>query len=59
MKCARIRSLSPYGNDPTWQLISVIVKSGGDLRQEVLALQLIKEMQRIWEEENVPVWVHQ
>ncbi|KAJ3072875.1 Phosphatidylinositol 4-kinase pik1alpha (PI4-kinase)(PtdIns-4-kinase) [Podochytrium sp. JEL0797] len=57
-KCARIRAASPYGKNPTWKMMSVIVKSGSDLRQEVLALQLIKEMQRIWKEENVPVWVH-
>ncbi|KAJ3084316.1 Phosphatidylinositol 4-kinase pik1alpha (PI4-kinase)(PtdIns-4-kinase) [Rhizoclosmatium sp. JEL0117] len=57
-KCARIRASSPYGKNPSWKLMSVIVKSGSDLRQEVLALQLIKEMQRIWKEENVPVWVH-
>ncbi|KAJ3413057.1 Phosphatidylinositol 4-kinase pik1alpha (PI4-kinase)(PtdIns-4-kinase) [Chytridiales sp. JEL 0842] len=55
-KCARIRASSPYGSDPSWKLLSVIVKTGGDLRQEVLALQLIKEMQRIWREEKVPIW---
>ncbi len=57
-KCNRIRATSPYGSDPSWKLLSVIVKTGGDLRQEVLALQLIKEMQRIWKEERVPVWAH-
>ncbi|KAJ3242783.1 Phosphatidylinositol 4-kinase pik1alpha (PI4-kinase)(PtdIns-4-kinase) [Chytriomyces hyalinus] len=57
-KCARIRAGSPYGRNPTWRMVSVIVKSGSDLRQEVLALQLIKEMDRIWKEEKVPVWVH-
>ncbi|KAI9331670.1 kinase-like domain-containing protein [Zopfochytrium polystomum] len=56
-KCARIQRASPYGHHPSWKLISVIVKSGSDLRQEVLALQVIKEMQRIWKDENVPVWV--
>ncbi|KAJ3031611.1 UNVERIFIED_CONTAM: Phosphatidylinositol 4-kinase pik1alpha (PI4-kinase)(PtdIns-4-kinase) [Siphonaria sp. JEL0065] len=57
-KCARIRAASPFGKNPSWKMMSVIVKSGSDLRQEVLALQLIKEMKRIWKEENVPVWVH-
>ncbi|KAI8619909.1 hypothetical protein BC830DRAFT_1078219 [Chytriomyces sp. MP71] len=57
-KCARIRAGSPFGHNPTWRMVSVIVKSGSDLRQEVLALQLIKEMERIWKEEKVPVWVH-
>ncbi|KAJ3030486.1 Phosphatidylinositol 4-kinase pik1alpha (PI4-kinase)(PtdIns-4-kinase), partial [Rhizophlyctis rosea] len=56
-KKRRIRSQSPFGNHPSWDLISVIVKSGADLRQEQLALQLIGEMQRIWAEDGVPVWV--
>jgi hypothetical protein len=57
-KEARIRRQSPYGHYPTWQLISVIVKSGGDLRQEVLAIQLIREIQTIWNNDNVAAWVH-
>ncbi|KAJ3208695.1 Phosphatidylinositol 4-kinase pik1alpha (PI4-kinase)(PtdIns-4-kinase) [Dinochytrium kinnereticum] len=57
-KASRIAESSPYSRCPTWKLISVIVKSGADLRQEVLALQLIREMQRIWEQEKVAVWVH-
>ena len=58
VKRQRIRAASPYGKDPTWQLYSCIVKSGADLRQEQLALQLISEMQRIWAESDVPVWVY-
>ncbi|CAG8587488.1 4637_t:CDS:2, partial [Paraglomus occultum] len=53
----RIRKSSPYGHHPNWRLLSLIVKTGADLRQEQLACQLIKEMQRIWREENVNVWV--
>ncbi|KAI9100667.1 kinase-like domain-containing protein [Phlyctochytrium arcticum] len=56
-KVERIRRASPYGSDPRWRLLSMIVKSGADLRQEQLALQLIKEIQRIWREADVPVWV--
>lgn len=40
-----------------WDCVSVIVKTGGDLRQEQLAVQLIQEFQRIWEEENCSCWV--
>lgn len=40
-----------------WDCVSVIVKTGGDLRQEQLAVQLIQEFQRIWTEENCPCWV--
>ncbi|KAI8812580.1 kinase-like domain-containing protein [Cladochytrium replicatum] len=57
-KQSRIRESSPFGLIPTWRLHSVIVKSGADLRQEQLALQLIGEMNRIWKEAGVPVWVH-
>jgi phosphatidylinositol 4-kinase len=57
-KKERIRSLSPYGRHPNWKLISVIVKTGADLRQEQIALQLIAEMHSIWLEEKVPTKVY-
>ncbi|KAG7092493.1 hypothetical protein E1B28_008844 [Marasmius oreades] len=56
-KKSRIRHGSPYGHLANWDCVSVIVKTGGDLRQEQLAVQLILEFQRIWEEENCPCWV--
>ncbi|KAI8983002.1 kinase-like domain-containing protein [Pilobolus umbonatus] len=56
-KKARIRAASPYGHLPNWRLISVIVKTGADLRQEQFAIQLIREMQRIWQDTGVDVWV--
>ncbi|KAJ8331741.1 hypothetical protein BDV3_000949 [Batrachochytrium dendrobatidis] len=58
IKKERIRLASPFGRHPNWDLISVIVKSGADLRQEKLALQLISEMQHIWSENHVSVWVY-
>ena len=57
-KIDRIKASSPYGTLPGWRCLSCIVKTGADLRQEQLALQLIKEMKAIWAQENVPVWVH-
>ncbi|KAF5391320.1 hypothetical protein D9757_001874 [Collybiopsis confluens] len=54
---SRIRHGSPYGHLANWDCVSVIVKTGGDLRQEQLAVQLIHEFQRIWEEENCQCWV--
>ncbi|KAI7885089.1 hypothetical protein K492DRAFT_234424 [Lichtheimia hyalospora FSU 10163] len=57
VKKARIRASSPYGHLPNWRLLSVIVKHGSDLRQEQFAIQLIREMQRIWEDTGVDVWV--
>jgi hypothetical protein len=55
-KRERIRRSSPYGQMKNWDLISVIVKTGADLRQEAFACQLIQVCTRIWEEANVPVW---
>ncbi|KAF9464718.1 kinase-like protein [Collybia nuda] len=56
-KKSRIRHSSPYGHLANWDCVSVIVKTGGDLRQEQLAVQLIREFQRIWEEERSMCWV--
>jgi len=47
-KKARIRASSPYGHLPEWDVFSMIVKTGADLRQEQLAVQLIHEFGRIW-----------
>ncbi|KZT67724.1 hypothetical protein DAEQUDRAFT_672795 [Daedalea quercina L-15889] len=56
-KKSRIRQASPYGHLANWDCVSVIVKTGGDLRQEQLAVQLIQEFEHIWKEESCPCWV--
>ncbi|KAG9470988.1 phosphatidylinositol 4-kinase beta isoform X1 [Eleutherodactylus coqui] len=56
-KVRRIREGSPYGHFPNWRLLSVIVKCGDDLRQELLAYQVLKQLQSIWETERVPLWI--
>ncbi|XP_068180713.1 phosphatidylinositol 4-kinase beta isoform X2 [Antennarius striatus] len=56
-KVRRIREASPYGHLPTWRLLSVIVKCGDDLRQELLAFQVLQQLQSIWEQERVPLWI--
>jgi len=56
-KKARIRVASPYGHLLNWDVVSVIVKTGADLRQEQLALQLIAELEVIWKEEKCQCWV--
>ncbi|KAK6543908.1 Phosphatidylinositol 4-kinase pik1alpha (PI4-kinase)(PtdIns-4-kinase) [Orbilia ellipsospora] len=56
-KRERIRKSSPYGLYKNWDLLSVIVKTGGDLRQEMFACQLIQFCGRVWENANVDVWV--
>lgn len=56
-KKERIRRSSPYGWMNNWDLISVIVKTGADLRQEAFACQLIQVCCKIWHDAEVPVWV--
>lgn len=53
----RIRKASPFGHLPNWDMFSVIVKTGDDLRQEAFACQLIQAMQMCWEKANTGVWV--
>ncbi|XP_064416692.1 phosphatidylinositol 4-kinase beta isoform X3 [Latimeria chalumnae] len=56
-KVRRMREGSPYGHLPNWRLLSVIVKCGDDLRQELLAYQVLQQLQSIWEQERVPLWI--
>ncbi|KAK9478001.1 kinase-like domain-containing protein [Lipomyces japonicus] len=56
-KRERIRKNSPFGHLPNWDLVSVIAKTGSDLRQEAFACQIILAMKRIWEEADLNVWV--
>jgi phosphatidylinositol 4-kinase len=56
-KKERIRRSSPYGWVKNWDLVSVIVKTGADLRQEAFACQLIGVCSKIWTESEVDVWV--
>ncbi|PWY99187.1 hypothetical protein BCV70DRAFT_201393 [Testicularia cyperi] len=56
-KKQRIRASSPYGHLANWDVFSVIVKTGADLRQEQLAVQLINEFKRIWAETGSECWV--
>jgi phosphatidylinositol 4-kinase len=57
VKKERIRKTSPYGWIKHWDLISVIVKTGDDLRQEAFACQLITICAKIFAEHRVDVWV--
>jgi len=56
-KKERIRKTSPYGWMKNWDVLSVIVKTGADLRQEAFACQLIQVCDKIWKDAKVPVWV--
>ncbi|KAI5459933.1 kinase-like domain-containing protein [Mariannaea sp. PMI_226] len=56
-KKERIRKSSPYGWMKNWDLVSVIVKTGADLRQEAFACQLIDVCHKIWVDAKTDVWV--
>lgn len=55
-KKSRIRASSPWGHLANWDVISVIVKTGADLRQEQLATQLIERFTKIWKDEGCECW---
>ena len=44
-KVRRIRDSSPYGHLTNWKLLSAIIKCGDDLRQELLAYQVLSALQ--------------
>ncbi|MDA8532028.1 hypothetical protein N9K45_00215 [bacterium] len=53
----RLRTSSPFGHLPTWGIGSLIVKSGDDIRQEQLAMQLISEFEQIFSAANLSLWL--
>jgi phosphatidylinositol 4-kinase B len=53
----RIRRSSPVGNQKGWDLLSMIIKAGDDLRQEQLATQLIKICHDIFTSAKLPLWL--
>eukprot|EP01054_Gregarina_sp_Poly1_P000219 Gregarina_sp_Poly_1__218@NODE_1050_length_5233_cov_176_655052_g730_i0_p1_GENE_NODE_1050_length_5233_cov_176_655052_g730_i0NODE_1050_length_5233_cov_176_655052_g730_i0_p1_ORF_typecomplete_len1227_score214_89PI3_PI4_kinase/PF00454_27/1_4e41PI3Ka/PF00613_20/5_5e10PI3Ka/PF00613_20/2_1e03Ribosom_S30AE_C/PF16321_5/26Ribosom_S30AE_C/PF16321_5/48TF_Zn_Ribbon/PF08271_12/43TF_Zn_Ribbon/PF08271_12/14_NODE_1050_length_5233_cov_176_655052_g730_i0593739 len=53
----RIRQKSPYGNLKSWKLGAVIVKGGDDLRQELLASQLVLQFKAIFDEAKLPLYL--
>lgn len=55
----RIREASPFGRHPTWELNGVVVKGGDDLRQELLASQVIKQFSTIFREAGLPLWLYE
>ncbi|KAK4764162.1 hypothetical protein SAY87_013600 [Trapa incisa] len=53
----RIRKSSEFGKLSSWDLRSVIVKSGDDCRQDHLAVQLISHFYDIFQEAGLPLWL--
>ena len=56
-KEASVRRRSPHGHRQGWNLCRVVVKSGDDCRQELMAIQLIKTFQEIFLDARLPLWV--
>lgn len=53
----RIRKESPFGNYKSWNLRGVIVKGHDDLRQEHLAMQLIRKFKSIFKAANLSLFL--
>jgi phosphatidylinositol 4-kinase B len=53
----RVRRASSHGRRPGWDLRCVIVKSGDDCRQELLAMQVIRAFHDIFSEAALPLWL--
>lgn len=51
---ARLKRASPFGSLPKWSVRQVIVKAGDDCRQELLAVQLLRELHDIWVSAETP-----
>lgn len=52
----RIKKQSPFKHLTTWKIVSFIVKSNDDVRQEQFAMQLISQMGQIWNSAGLPLW---
>lgn len=56
-KIKQIREQSPFGHLANWSLVSMIVKTGDDLRQEMMCYQLLQTFKNIWELEKIPLYI--
>eukprot|EP01113_Clastostelium_recurvatum_P020977 TRINITY_DN2484_c0_g1_i1.p1 TRINITY_DN2484_c0_g1~~TRINITY_DN2484_c0_g1_i1.p1 ORF type:complete len:938 (+),score=182.94 TRINITY_DN2484_c0_g1_i1:1739-4552(+) len=53
----RIRATSKHAHAPNWRLVSVIVKTDDDLRQEQLAMQIITQFHLIFLKGGLPLYL--
>ena len=56
-KQERFRKESPYGDFSSYRIRQVIVKGGDDLRQEMVAMQIIKKIKLFFEKENTNLFL--
>ena len=54
---ARVKANSPFRNLRTWKLMKIIVKSNDDVRQEAFAMQMINQMDQIWQMCKCNLWI--
>jgi hypothetical protein len=53
----RLARESPFSADPHWSVCSFVVKFGDDCRQELLAVQLLGAIKRVFERASLPLWI--
>jgi len=53
----RLRKTSPFGKLKSWNLRGVIIKGNDDLRQELLASQLVMQFNTIFQDAKLPLWL--
>jgi len=56
-KAINIAQTSPYGHFPSYQVRTLIVKGGDDLRQELIAMQIIKQMHKIFKKAELNLFL--
>jgi len=55
----RLRSSSSFGRRPGWSPLSLIIKSNADdVRQEELAYRLLRWFQRVFQKQQLKLWLH-
>ncbi len=57
-KQERFKKESPYGDFSSYRIRQVIVKGGDDLRQEMVAMQLIKKIRDYFLQDGAPLFIH-
>ena len=54
----KIKEKSPFKNFETHTIKAFIAKANDDLKQEVMTMQLIKEFDRVFKKESIPLTLH-
>eukprot|EP00928_Gymnodinium_smaydae_P010493 TRINITY_DN13961_c1_g7_i1.p1 TRINITY_DN13961_c1_g7~~TRINITY_DN13961_c1_g7_i1.p1 ORF type:complete len:904 (-),score=188.74 TRINITY_DN13961_c1_g7_i1:45-2756(-) len=56
-RAERIRKESAFGRYKSWSLETIFVKGGDDLRQELLAAQVIRQFRDVFRDAQLPLWL--